>query len=364
MDVSSKDFSLNFRGFEHNDPETVERFTTFCAANFALSPEQVTLLKSTPNTIVLTQGGSIDELEALAKVLREIGALVDVSADTAGDLPSLLGTPSTQELHRLFGARTDASTDASAPSCPYPPPLGRSLYLLTNSDAVVDRRTLRRKLRKETVVPHDSKRSLLAPHRTLLIVTALTIGVGVAALTAAAVLLKKESHSDTGTTSVLSHTRTGAGTRINATSQEDAPPRTLTSTTNANGLGIELKITTSGDSVSVSSLTFLPKTSVTSARGVAVKRIEGDPTFLSQRAPGTWGGTVLLSIFLEGAGAPSHFTTPAEVEIRVNDDRSLAQASIRTQAHGRSRNGTIEIVRLSGDTYAMSEILVEDLTLS
>jgi hypothetical protein len=364
MDLSSKDFSLNFHGFEHDDPETVKRFTAFCEANFALSPDQVTLLKSNPDSIVLTHGGSLDELEALAKVLREIGALVEVSAEEDRDLPSLFGAPSTQELHRLFGAPSNSSNDDAPLSCAYPPPLGRSLYLLSNSNAVVDRRSLRRKTENEANSRGTPKRTILASHRTLLAFSLLTLGLGVAALSAAAILLKKEGHNQGRTSSPFSQSRPTEPARGDLITNEDAPPRTLTSTTSTNGLVVELKVIASQKALSVSSLTFTPQSASQSGDGITIKRLVGEPTFLTETAAGEWQGTMLLSIFLEDNGIASNFTTPAEVEVRVSADRSIAHASVRTRASAAVSDGTISITRSNADTYAVSGIILEDLSLS
>jgi hypothetical protein len=364
MDLSSKDFTLNFRGFEHDDPETVKKFTAFCEANFALSPEQVNLLGSNPNTIVLTHGGSLDELEALAKVLREIGALVEVSKDHEGELPSLLGAPSTQELHRLFGSRQGSSNDDAAPSCPYPPPLGRSLYLFSNSDAVVDRRALRRKMNSVAISTDTKKTTLRSSHRALLIFSALTLGLGVAALVVAAVLLKRGAVNHNRANATFSQSRFAEDARIGTTAQEDAPPRTLISTINTQDLGVELKVVASTKAVSVNSLTLTPQGDPRPQDGITIKRIVGDPTFLSEISPGQWQGTVLLSIFMEDGGIPSHFTTPAEIEVRVNGDRSVARASIRTGSSASPNNGAVTISRGNDNTFEVSRILVEELSLS
>ena len=364
MDLSSKDFSLNFRGFEHDDPETVKRFTAFCEANFALSPEQVTLLKSKPDTIVLTHGASLDELEAVAKVLREIGALVDVSPDQEGAFPSLLGAPSTQELHRLFGGHSDSSNDDTAPLCPYAPPLGRSLYLLSNSDAVVDRRALRRKMTERSGTTRDQTPTVVSSHRTILIFSFVTLGLGIAALTTAAILIKRDSNKEERTSSTFSQSRPVEGSRIEAPTKEDIAPRTLTSSTSAHGLDVDLKIIASNKAVSVSSLTFTPKDPAKTEDGITIKRIVGDPTFLSEISPGEWRGTVILSIFMEEDGIPSYFTTPADVEVRANADRSIAHASIRSRSSAPAGDRAVTITRIGSSTFEMSRILIEELTLS
>jgi hypothetical protein len=188
--------------------------------------------------------------------------------------------------------------------------------------------------------------------------------LGVAALTAAAVLLKKDSSKEGTSRSTFSQSRPVDGARIDATANEDVPPRTLSSSGSAHGLGVELKIVASNKAVSVSSLTFTPQGTARNEDGITIKRIVGDPTFLSETAPGEWRGTVLLSVFMEDHGRPSYFTTPAEVEVRVNADRSIAHASIRTHSSTSGSDGSVAVTRVEGNTFEVSRILVEELSLS
>lgn len=362
MDVSSKDFSLNFRGFEHDDPETVQRFTAFCEANFALSPETVDLLRTSPETIVLTHGGSVEELEALAKVLREIGAVVDVSSDSSHDIPSLIGGPSTQELHRLFGGQSAIDNDDTPTSCPYPPPLGRSLYLLSNSDAIVDRRALRQRARQSAMpTPHTEPPST---HRSLVTLSGFALAMGIVALLAAGMLLRKYGslNPPSGALSVQGIQRTDT-VRREVPKLEAGPARTLTGLTSSDGFTVELKVIASPSAVSISSLTFTSDDRTAPKNTLAVRRIIGEPAFLSQPSPGTWTGSIILSVFVEENGVSSHFSVPASVTVLVDANQTDARASIEVanNIHGDSK---VVISNTSNETFSISGIPFVEMPLS
>jgi hypothetical protein len=365
MDLSSKDFSLNFRGFEHDDPETVQRFTAFCEANFALSPETVRLLQHSPETIVLTHGGSVEELEALAKVLREIGAVVDVSADPSHDIPSLVGGPSTQELHRLFGKRTPGENDDTPNFCPYPPPLGRSLYLLSKSDGFVDRRSLRqRALQNATDHPISSHAPPVKRNRTLLAVSCATLLAGVMALATAGYWIKSKgvSGASPNERAFLGQHRADSLHR-DPTKVALGPARTLTAAAVVNGFNVELKVLASQAAVSVSSLVFTPTDSAIPGIGATVRRIVGEPVFLTEASPGTWVGSIILSVSVEENGTTAHVAVPASITVMFDLNQAEGRVAIES-GHNTHAESPPKVSKLANNSYAVSGIPFVQMPLS
>lgn len=365
MDLSSKDYSLNFRGFEQNDPETVQRFTAFCEANFALSPEVFHPTQEHPLEVVLAQGESSEELEALARVLREIGARVDVSQSShiEGGLP--FDPPSTQDLHRLFRQHNDdGSNNASAPSCPYPP-LGRTLYLLTQSDGTFDRRRIRSN-QYGGDSPQQTPRSTLTGNRALLVLSVTSLCVGLLALLAVAFLVAKtpvlSSHERVYRSSVSSRIQSEQ-LKGEARMPEGTSPKTLRAHSRLGDFNVELKVLASPGALSVSSLAFTPLARTLMTDGAIVKRAVGDPTFLAESSPGTWKGPLIISIFVDKDGAESHFTIPALVTVSVNSDHTLGRAfvEIRDEVSGSSSTATTQAPEMADRLRAL---VVTDLSLS
>lgn len=363
MDVSSKDFSLNFRGFEHDDPETVQRFTAFCAANFALSPEKVDLLKSSPDTIVLAHGGSLEELEALAKVLREIGAVVDVSPEASVDLASLVGGPSTQELHRLFGEHSESSNDDAPNFCPYPPPLGRSLYLFSRSDSFIDRRALRLRERRERSLEEPVASHSPLRHGPLLVVTCFALLVGVSALLLAALLIRKPENSRQG--SLESRTQgivAPEGNRRDGASLQESQTRAMLGSKVVSGIAVDLKILASPKAVSVSSLSLAPAPRP-SPTNLIIKRIEGEPAFLSETSPGEWQGAIILSVSFEEDGKSAHFTMPASIVVTFDSNHETGRAVLTVNSAAPSAPG-LSIIRRDTNAFEVSGVPDIELSLS
>lgn len=360
MDVSSKDFSLNFRGFEHDDPETVQRFTAFCEANFALSPENLRLLQNSPETIVLTHGGSVEELEALAKVLREIGALVDVSSDRSDDISSLVGGPSTQELHRLFRGQSASENDDTPNSCPYPPPLGRSLYVLSNSEAIVDRRALRQRVRQSSTPTPPTFARESQNVSPLVTFSGLSVAVGIVMILAAFFLVKRDGVTNNSSRVLAFQNQQRAETlRREATKVESGPAKTLSGATSFDRFAVELKVLASPSAVSISSLTFTPTGRDTAPNGIIVRRIVGEPTFLREPTPGTWGGAILLSVFIEQNGVSSHFTVPASISVIVDAKRASLQVAEDTVS-----TVGIAVSKSDDNTYSISGLRYVQMPLS
>ena len=332
MDLSSKDFSLNFRGFEHDDPETVKRFTAFCRANFALSPQTFEANGPHSDTVVLAHGESHEELEALAKVLREIGARVDVS--NIHDLVDggAVAAPSTQELHRLFGHHQEERSIEGGPACPYPP-LGRTLYVLTQSEGVFDRKRFRQKgTRIVAAQPRDY--SQVREGFPVLMWSIVSLTIGFVALAAAALLLKRYPEpSDSRVERNFSQSRPlNALTDGEGTEERGARVRTLSATGRIGGFTVAVKVLASASALSLSDLTFSPITETELHDGQTIKRIVGDPTFLSEASPGNWQGSVLLSVFVDHNGEESHFTTPAEVSVSIDSNYTMGSATIEIKS--------------------------------
>lgn len=364
MDVSGKDFALNFRGFEHNDPETVQRFTAFCEANFALSPETVDLLRNAPDTIVLTHGGSVEELEALAKVLREIGAVVDVSSDSPHYISSLVGGPSTQELHRLFSGQSASENDDTPASCPYPPPLGRSLYLLSNSDAVVDRRSLRQRARQSATLPPLPTTAPSFRGPSLVTVSGFALAIGVIALLAAALLLRRDGVGDHSSSELpFQHLLRQDNLRRDAPKVEAGPARALIGSTSSAGFSIDLKVIASPSAVSISSLTFTSNDPGLPTSTLAVRRIIGEPSFLSQPSPGTWIGSIILSVFVEDNGVSSHVSIPASITVIMGANQGEARALIEV-AHNTHGDSNVLVSKSDNGTLSVSGIPFVEISLS
>ena len=355
MDLSSKDFSLNFRGFEHDDPETVKRFTAFCRANFPLSADTFGGTGTYSDTVVLAHGESHEELEALAKVLREIGARVDVSKKDEGGNSTPFTAPSTQELHRLFGHHQEGEGIEGAPSYPYPP-LGRTLYVFTNSDEVFDRRRLRHKgtriAEAQPQAPSESRKG-----NSLLVLSIVSMTIGFVALAAAALLLKRyptspdvRTERNFGQSRSLNEPMTSAGS-----AQSGARARTLSANGSVGGFTIDIKVLASEKALSISSLALSPITQPSTNEARAVKRIVGDPTFLSEGSPGEWRGSVLLSVFVNENGQESHVTIPAEVTVKIDKEHAVGSAMIEVKS---SASGG------ASGTEALQGLRVTDLSLS
>lgn len=364
MDLGSKDFSLNFRGFEHDDPETVQRFTAFCEANFALSPETVRLLQHSPDTVVLTHGGSVEELEALAKVLREIGAVVDVSSDTTHDISPIVGGPSTQELHRLFGKRSQSENDDTPNSCPYPPPLGRSLYLLSKSGGMVDRRALRQRALQDSGELPPPPNTTPVKSRTLLTMSCVALLAGVVAFVTASMTVHRNGvlgGSPNGKTFQDQHRADSV--RRDSTRTELGPTRTLTAVTRVNGFSVDLKVVASQAAVSISSLSFTPTDISVSSAGGAVRRIVGEPVFLTEAAPGTWVGSLILSVSVEENGITAHVPVPASITVMFDLNQSEGRVSIET-GNNTDSGSPLAVTKLMNDSYAVSGIPFVQMSLS
>jgi hypothetical protein len=327
MDLSSKEFTLNFRGFEQDDPETVKRFTAFCEANFALSPETFEDTLPSSDAIVLTHGESPEALEALAKVLREIGARVEVSEEYRIDEGTSLGGPSTQELHRLFGHHHENNTkNVDGPSCPYPT-LGRTLYLLNRPDGVLDRRRLRAK------APHsehiqEARPRIARRHQTFFALSAASLVFGTLALIAASLLVKSQPPllEDQGQRSVFTPREQTENTRNDISINNAPAAKTLSANARVSGFTVDLKVLVSSRSLSMSALTLVPIVEMGMRDGSTIQRIIGDPTFLTESSTGEWKGTVRLSVFVDLAGQKSHLTVPAQISVRMSNDNTSGRA--------------------------------------
>lgn len=370
MDLSSKEFTLNFRGFEQDDPETVKRFTAFCEANFALSPDTFGDVNELADTVVLTHGESPEALEALAKVLREIGARVDVSEGCRFEESHVLDGPSPQELQRLFGHRNDhGSSSNDGPSCPYPP-LGRTLYLLTQSDGVFDRRRLRPKTYRSEARREDARQEAVSPpprrHHTLVVVSAISLCVGIVALIAATILVKRSPFSldSKERRSLFQSWELSEVAKSDGTLEAIPAARTLSVNKRSKGFTIDVKVLASSRSLSISALTLTPDERFETHDRSVIKKVVGDPTFLTESSPGKWTGRVQLSVFVEKDGRESHVTIPALVSVKLRDDNTVGQAVIEVANEALRHSSEYTVALGSQATSRLLTFSVSDLTLS
>jgi len=333
MDLGSGDFALNFRGFEHKDPAAFARFAHFCHANFALSPEATTLLASRLDSIVLTRGRSFDELEALAKVLREIGAQVDVSEAFSDPEQTSLGSHPESEIQRVFteeSFETPLARDLprgrtrrrSYRAGPYTP-----LQIATpRSEAINDwgiprhqkRLAVRGLISDER--PTTPQRSLSARAVTLAIMLA---GIVFGAYTFMPPLAVKQEGLPTKRESILS--------KHPLLPSDANPARLIVGATSQGGFTIALKVMVSDKLVSISSLLFVAneaRTGGDSNDESSVARVEGDPAFLREESTGRWVGVVPVSLFIKEGGEVVQFTTPARVVVRIPGDALAPTALI------------------------------------
>ena len=370
MDVSGKEFTLNFHGFEQDDPETVKRFTAFCEANFALSPDTFGDANDLADTVVLTHGESHEALEALAKVLREIGARVDVSEGCRFEGSDILDGPSPQELHRLFGHRNDdGSSSTDGPSCPYPP-LGRTLYLLTQSDGVFDRRRLRPKTYRSEARREEARQEaatrISRRNHALVVVSAISLCVGIVALIAATVLVKRSPLSlDSRERHSLFQSREVSEIPKSDGALEAIPSaRTLSANKRGKGFTIDVKVLASSRSLSISSLTLTPNDRFETQDRSVIKKVVGDPTFLTEFSPGEWKGRVQLSVFVEKEGRESHVTIPALVSVKVSEDNTVGRAVIEVANEALKNSSEYTVALGSQASSRLLTFAISDLTLS
>lgn len=364
MDLSSKEFTLNFRGFEQDDPETVKRFTAFCEANFALDPEIFSDTKEDTDTVVLTHGESSEALEALATVLREIGARVEVSRECRFVENAQFGGPSTQELHRLFEPHNDEGVnDTDGPSCPYPP-LGRTLYLLTQSDGVFDRRRLRPKTFRSDA-PQEPGIRTTRRRSPLLVVSGILLCIGILALVAATALVKGYLPTLGGDqrSSLLSR-EVNERTRGDLPVREAQATRTLSASARVQGFSVDVKVLASSSSLSLSGLTLIPNDRTRMNDGSMITKAVGDPTFLAQTVPGEWSGRVQLSVFVDMDGRESHITIPAWMSVKMSSDNTTGRAVIAItndpSKESLDQNGGFGSLA----TARLASVAVSDLALS
>jgi hypothetical protein len=334
MDLGSRDYSLNFRGFEHNDPERVQRFKAFCEANFSLSPDKAHSILSSSATTVLTHSGSLEELEALAKVLREIGALVDVSepdAELSFGSPHL---PSTQDLHRLFAREREQTLqdieniDTIEPDTHVSPnPKQRStLYLLTaDIDIAAQRKALRDKASIKTVQQSSPRPHAKGRRPALALSLTGCVVVGVSALFA----LSRFSPNVVDAPPVfgIAHRHTTQGTPLLTNAE---PARNLSGSTKVRGVSIEAKILIGPKSLSLSSLAIATNSSDRGAQSfiqsisdnAIFRRAEGEPAFLSENERGVWTGDVTVSLFTDTNGEIARQSRTYQATVRLNGERS------------------------------------------
>jgi hypothetical protein len=115
-----------------------------------------------------------------------------------------------------------------------------------------------------------------------------------------------------------------------------------------------MKVLASESALSISSLTLSPITQPSANEARAIKRIVGDPTFLSEQSSGEWLGSVLLSVFVDENGQESHLTIPAEVIVKIDQEHTRASATIHFKSGASSG---------ASGTEALQGLRVTDLSL-
>jgi hypothetical protein len=316
MELNSRDFSLNFRGFEHQDADRIERFRAFCEANFGLPPEDSRNLATPNHTFVLTHGSSPQELEALAEVLREIGARVEVEEDTSG-LSKQLGAPSTQELHRLFGPESEEAALREGRACRFSP-VGSSLYLINPSASssgeseILQRRAQRRSARDARSINTFVKASSLG--FALLTISVLALGV---------LYLKFRGGSPLSLTPQAKQLLALSANRTSTLPIQTDPSRAVSGRTHENGYSVELKGLLSGGAVSVRSFEAQKE-----SPSNGIRRLEGEPIFLSEAMPGVWEGSMPVYAIADSEGTEQRQRLQSNVTIRIGDGGQNAVATV------------------------------------
>jgi hypothetical protein len=309
MDVTTRDFSLNFRGFEHEDPETVRRFCAFCEANFDLLPEQAERLATRDETIVLTHSNSSEELEALAKVLREIGARVEVSQDSFPSDFEYTALPNTQDLHRLFSIDTDTGAASSGRNSRIAP-IGSSLYLVNPTLASPEHaEILRRRKRSVAETPStQGERRFLGALSTAALVL---IGVALGVIVGRVAFQQRESDPNWKASIQPAPQTMPASTLI---THDISKP--LSGVVEVSGYRIEVKTLISSTAASIRSF---HGDSISPVDGDTPnpRRFEGDPAFLENVRDGVWEGTLTFYTFQTQHGEEVRAQRQARVTITL-----------------------------------------------
>lgn len=316
MELNSRDFSLNFRGFEHQDAERIERFRAFCEANFGLPPEDSRNLATPNHTFVLTHSSSPQELEALAQVLREIGARVEVAEETSAASEQTI-LPSTQELHRLFGPQSEEAALREGRACKFSP-VGSSLYLLNPSAStqpeaeIIQRRALRRASREASSFRPVATAAILGGG--LLLFVSLTSVVFYMVLRGDPSLTLPQKGRALVVTSA---------SNIPSLPIQTEPSRSVSGRTNENGFAIELKGLLGGSAVSVSSFKAHKEGTPT-----GIRRLEAEPVFLNQSMPGVWEGSMPMYATVESQGIEQQQRLQSAITIRIGENGRTAVATV------------------------------------
>ncbi len=320
MELITRDFSLNFRGFEHQDPETVQRFRAFCEANFDLLPEEALQLSAPKKTIVLTHSSSPEELEALAKVLREIGALVEVAEESAPSSLEYSPLPSTQDLHRLF--RQDVDTpilyDRHRSKVS---PIGSTIYLLNPKAAASAEHAevfRRRKKAEVTTAAPSGKRLGVKTLAVSLLVGGMILG---AAFSRQYLQNSQDKQNWTAPVSAAPPVLT-ATTEI----KHDAF-KPLTGVSEIGGYSVELKALISSTAASIRSFNVAPS-ALKQGTVQTLKRIEGDPTFLKEVSSGVWEGVLTFYATESREGQEVRSQRQAKIVIALDRGAHTATATL------------------------------------
>jgi hypothetical protein len=320
MELITRDFSLNFRGFEHQDPETVQRFRAFCEANFDLLPEEALQLSAPEKTIVLTHSSSPEELEALAKVLREIGALVEVAEECAPSSLEYSPLPSTQDLHRLF--RQDVDTpilyDRHRSKIS---PIGSTIYLLNPQAAASAEHAELFRRRKRAEI------STAAPSAKRLGVKTLAVSLLVGGMILGAAFSRQYLQKSQDKQNWTAPVSTAPPVLTATTEIKHDAFKPLTGMSELGGYVVELKALVSSTAASIRSFNVAPS-ALNQGTVRTLKRIEGDPTFLKEVSGGVWEGVLTFYATESREGQEVRSQRQARIVIALDKGAQTATATL------------------------------------
>lgn len=328
LEVGTGDLSLSVRGLEQKDPQTVERFRAFCQSNFGLSQEVTDSLGATSDTIVLSIGASEEELRALAKVMSEIGALVEISRGTPSHdfnrstLTHTNARRSNARVTRLFTLSTEQGShgDSNSTLDPAEVLLSSPTTLRLHHDITLRNR---RSLRTATRAIAEREPSLKQPPYRL----RRRVMIGLCALLCTFAALSLFIHSYLTSESLASLPRFSMVQTDQGLAPRLPPPsfsQTLHGSLLSRWSALSLEVLISKTTVSVSSLVLAIE-----REGLPSLKAQAEPLFLAERAPGIWIGELLLSVVKDGNKIENATVQRLPITVSIsNDGSAVAQVSL------------------------------------
>jgi hypothetical protein len=108
---------------------------------------------------------------------------------------------------------------------------------------------------------------------------------------------------------------------------------------------------------------FTPTDSTIPGTGAAVRRIEGEPVFLSEASPGTWVGSIILSVSVEENGTTAHVAVPASITVMFDLNQTEGRVSIESGQNTQVES-SLKVSKLTNNSYAVSGIPFVQMPLS